>query len=206
MSRVMKVVPLVVFCVLIIAAPSVWANWVQDGVALCTATGGQYYPTIVSDGAGGAIVTWYDYRSGNADIYAQRVNSSGTVQWTANGVAISTATNSQDTPTIVSDGAGGAIITWRDYRSGTNRDIYAQKVESLGFLASPPRLVTVRDVRGDQGGKVTVAWDRSLLDRWPGLPITYYSVWRGINLAANKEQSGETSTPAVMHGFAGDGY
>ena len=78
------------------------------------------YPTIVSDGAGGAIVTWQDCRSGtDCDIYAQRISAAGAVQWTANGVALCTATGDQDDPTIVSDGAGGAIVTWEDYRSGT---------------------------------------------------------------------------------------
>jgi hypothetical protein len=60
MSKAMKAVPFVVVCALIIAVPSVWAHWVQDGVALCTAPGSQVACTITSDGAGGAIVTWAD--------------------------------------------------------------------------------------------------------------------------------------------------
>jgi hypothetical protein len=109
-------------------------QWTVNGVAICTATNHQFNPTIVSDGSGGAIITWYDYRSGNNDIYAQKVNSSGTVQWTSDGVAICTATGSQANPQIVSDGSGGAIITWLDYRSGTNYDIYSQKVNSSGTV------------------------------------------------------------------------
>ncbi|MDI6807711.1 MAG: T9SS type A sorting domain-containing protein [Candidatus Eisenbacteria bacterium] len=31
-------------------------------------------------------------------------------------------------PVMVEDGCGGAIIAWQDYRSGTNWDIYAQRV------------------------------------------------------------------------------
>jgi predicted lipoprotein with Yx(FWY)xxD motif len=134
MSRVMKTLPLIVLCALIIAAPSAWANWVQDGVAICTATGNQRNPTIVSDGAGGAIFTWRDQRSGNYDVYAQRVNASGDVQWTADGVAICTATGDQYAYAIASDGAGGAIVTWYDYRSGTNYDIYAQRVNASGAV------------------------------------------------------------------------
>ena len=53
MSNVMKAVPLVVLCALIIAGPPVWANWIQDDRAICTAAGNQYSPTITSDGAGG---------------------------------------------------------------------------------------------------------------------------------------------------------
>src|SRR5712664_2056878 len=89
-------------------------------------------PAITSDGAGGAIVTWYDNRSGNWDIYAQRVNAEGVPQWTADGVALCTAANNQFDPTIASDGAGGAIVTWNDFRSGSGFDIYAQRVNAAG--------------------------------------------------------------------------
>src|SRR5690348_9693452 len=91
----------------------------------------QANPHSVSDGAGGAIVTWEDYRNGhNSDIYAQRINASGFVQWTTDGVPISTDSNDQTSPTIVGDDAGGAIIAWEDKRSGTNYDIYAQRIDA----------------------------------------------------------------------------
>ena len=106
-------------------------QWAVNGYAVCTADGNQLYPELVSDGSGGAIIIWTDTRSGNSDIYAQRVNSSGTAQWTVNGVAICTATGEQVSPMLISDGSGGAIIAWRDARSGTN-DIYAQRVNSSG--------------------------------------------------------------------------
>ena len=68
-------------------------------------------PAITSDGAGGAIVTWHDTRSGGTtDIYAQRVNASGAIQWTADGVALCTARGNQDYVWITIDGAGGAIV------------------------------------------------------------------------------------------------
>ena len=51
--------------------------WPADGRALSTAPNGQYIPTPVPDGAGGAIVVWDDWRSGKTDIYAQRVTASG---------------------------------------------------------------------------------------------------------------------------------
>jgi hypothetical protein len=107
-------------------------QWTADGVAIATATGAQYGGQLVSDSSGGAILTWQDYRNGtNYDIYAQRMNSAGTVQWTANGVAIASAASNQQAPQLVSDGSGGAIITWEDYRSG-NSDIYAQWVNENG--------------------------------------------------------------------------
>ena len=105
---------------------------------VCTATNDQEFPQIVSDGAGGAIVIWQDYRSGiDYDVYAQHVTATGVVDpiWPLNGVAICTATNEQQLPQLVSDGAGGAIVTWYDYRSGSS-DIYAQHVTAAG-VADP---------------------------------------------------------------------
>src|SRR5258708_6023274 len=106
--------------------PRAQAQWQVDGVAVSTAAGSQTYPTIVSDGAGGAIVAW-----GGGHIYAQRVSSVGIPQWTANGVALCTAVGRQGNTACVSDGSGGAIVTWVDSRNG-NSDIYAQRVNASG--------------------------------------------------------------------------
>lgn len=109
------------------------AFWGADGVALCTAAGDQDRPAMASDGAGGAILTWRDYRSGsNFDNYVQRVDASGTVMWTANGVPLCKAAGNQIDPQIVPDGAGGAIVTWADSRNGTDYDIYARRVTASG--------------------------------------------------------------------------
>ena len=110
------------------------AKWTGGGVAISAASGNQTRPQIATDGAGGAIITWRDSPGGSGDIYAQRVNGSGTVQWVANVVPICTAMGDQDQPEIVSDGAGGAIITWHDMRNLDNYDIYAQLVDSLGVV------------------------------------------------------------------------
>ncbi len=112
--------------------PNGTIQWTSNGIAICTADYQQFAPQLCSDGAGGAIITWQDERDGSTvdDIYAQRINSSGAIQWTDNGTTISTAANQQLTPQLCSDGAGGAVITWEDERSGPNRDIYALRVES----------------------------------------------------------------------------
>jgi hypothetical protein len=56
------------------------AQWAGNGVALCTASNGQFSPTIVADGFGGALVGWHDYRSGSTyDIYGNRVTQGGMI-------------------------------------------------------------------------------------------------------------------------------
>jgi hypothetical protein len=125
-------------------------QWTANGVALCTATNSQYAPLVVSDGTGGAIVTWYDQRSGNSDIYAQRVSGTGTPQWTANGVALGVATGSQSSPAITADGSGGAIVTWHDYRGGISYDIYAQRISADGTVQWVANGVAVCVAAGNQ--------------------------------------------------------
>jgi len=57
----------------------------------------QTKPELVTDGLGGAIITWQDLRFGGfeSDVYAQRVDSNGNVFWANNGVPISRAANKQ---------------------------------------------------------------------------------------------------------------
>ncbi len=131
-----------------------------NGITICTAANGQVFPTMVSDGSGGAIITWTDYRNDttgkNGDIYAQRVNSMGNALWTSNGVVICNAGNDQDSPTIVSDGAGGAIITWEDRRNA-NYHIYAQRVDSTGNTLWTSNGVAICTATGSQNFPVIVS-------------------------------------------------
>jgi hypothetical protein len=120
-------------------------QWTAGGVVVCNATDDQYAPQIVGDGAAGAIIVWYDWRNGPPDIYMQRIDSSGTPLWTANGEAICTAPFTQDSPSLVQDAGGGATVVWADKRNGANTDIYAQHVNSSGvpyFAANGVALCT----------------------------------------------------------------
>jgi len=171
-------------------------QWANDGVALCTATNNQLAPTIQSDGAGGAIVAWADLRNTSTDIYAQRVDISGLVQWSSNGVAVCTAAQSQHQPVITSDGAGGAIIAWDDGRNVP--DIYAQRVEATyGYWGRPePTLVSVADIPNDQGGHVAINWKASGRDEPVPRTISYYTIWRAVDpvLVSKSAESALTLT------------
>jgi hypothetical protein len=57
------------------------------------------------------------------------------VQWTTDGVPVSTATGSQSVPVAVPSLAGSFIVSWRDSRSGTvNGEIFAARLQSTGVL------------------------------------------------------------------------
>jgi len=112
-------------------------QWQKDGVPVATALGNQRRPQIVTDGAGGAIVLWEDFRpywvpDMPADLYAQRVSADGQPLWQPDGVPVAVPGN-QFMPQLISDGAGGAIATWLDDRTG-QWQIYAQRISAAGAL------------------------------------------------------------------------
>jgi hypothetical protein len=148
-------------------SPTGGMMWTANGVAVCTATDYQLSPTIVSDGKGNAIVAWEDWRSGMADLYAQRISAGGIATWTAGGAAICTAAASQILPVAVADSSGGAIVTWMDRRGGSFADIYAQRVDSMGTPLWAQDGITVSAGFNDQlyqgactdgAGGAIVAW------------------------------------------------
>ena len=164
--------------------------WKNDGVLICTAIGSQSYTQLVSDGAGGAIIAWYDERSGRKfswDIYAQRVDASGRMLWENDGVLICRAAESISFP-LISDGAGGAIIAWEE------QSIYIQRVDANGRMLwkddGPSRFIVVNgktlwknygicvftalyataskpQLASDGEGGVIIAW-RDHPDQYPG--------------------------------------
>lgn len=145
-------------------------QWNVDGVAVCAAVGGQLDPQIVALGTGEAIVTWIDLRiSTDANVYAQRLNSSGGALWTPNGNPVCSATGAQALSRPVADGAGGVVVTWTDNRDG-NLDIYAQRVGASGavqWTSNGVALCTAQDsqslpvIVADGFGGAIVAWSDS---------------------------------------------
>jgi len=142
------------------AIPEVPNNWIANGVALRSGVANDAKnPTVTADGAGGAIVTWYDGRSGVNDIYAQKVSSAGTPQWIANGVALrNIAGSNAQFPSITTDGAGGAVVSWQDGRSGSN-NIYARKVSSVGVPQWTANGVVLRNITGSDAEHAVITSD-----------------------------------------------
>jgi hypothetical protein len=122
--------------------------WAQNGVQLTVDPGGevngwQHHGRLCGDGAGGAIVAWVDQRNDDYDLYAQRVNEWGVAQWTPNGIPICLETGACDAPALLAVSDRGAIIAWEDSRSGTGNDIYVQRVDSLGVVEWTPNGMAV---------------------------------------------------------------
>jgi hypothetical protein len=104
--------------------------WVLNGVPVRVLAGSDaLLPVIATDGQGGAVIAWQDERSGDRDIYAQRIDTDGAPLWTpAEGMPVRVVAGSDTAdPYMVPDGYGGSVIAWQDARDGVNR-IYVQRL------------------------------------------------------------------------------
>jgi hypothetical protein len=96
--------------------------------------------SIQKDGSGGAVVGFVNMNETAGpyrDIYAQRINANGELQWTTRGVSVCTAPNKQDTPVLACDAAGNTVLAWSDLRKDQiNYNVYSQQVSSTGILGN----------------------------------------------------------------------
>jgi hypothetical protein len=117
--------------------------WDSGGVALFAGPGPQYEADLALDGEGGVIAAWSDIRSFDVDVYAQRLNASGQILWAPGGVRVSTTTDDEyiggNSSSIATDGAGGAILVWDAGSTGTDTDVWAQRIDPNGNRLWPGR-------------------------------------------------------------------
>lgn len=150
------------------------AVWMKDGVAVCNEVKEQNSPCIASDGAGGAIIIWEDFRTNYADLYGQRFNKNGEVLWTKNGVLVCGVSGAQNAPEVVSDGTSGAIVIWQDFRKNY-ADIYAQRIDGSGTMLWNKWGVVLCNAQGHESFAVAVS------NGAEGAIVTWIDSRNGIN-------------------------
>ena len=92
--------------------------WALDGIAVVNAPENQGISgiSIAADTHGGAFVAWEDARS-CCTIYAHHIDENGQFLWPINGVQVSPSPSVvtgaiSRPPIILSDGSGGALVSW----------------------------------------------------------------------------------------------
>jgi hypothetical protein len=113
-------------------------QWTAAGAVVTTAAADQVEIAAVADGSGGAIVAWEDSRDFGAndrDIYAMRINGSGTARWFNNGRAVCVEGSDQSAPVVAADPYGGAWFGWVDERAlaGSGAQVYVQALAGDGL-------------------------------------------------------------------------
>jgi hypothetical protein len=111
---------------------------------------------LTDDGQHGALAIWTDYRKGvsEGDVYMRRILADGTIIGDF-GNAVCNFTNTQERPTIISDGHGGGFAVWQDKRSGFDYDIHMNRISPQGQTNYPGW--------NDQSGQLVIKHDNNQL-------------------------------------------
>jgi hypothetical protein len=110
-------------------------------------------PVVISTSDNHVIVAWIDFSNQIAgDVYAQKINADGELQWATGGVEVCVADGEQISLNIVPDDAGGAYIIWLDSRNSGGTDIYGMHVGSDGNMMWADNGIAVADNDGSQTG------------------------------------------------------
>jgi hypothetical protein len=158
------------------------AGWPAGGVLVCNAPGIRAGISLASDGAGGVLLCWYDYRPPynltGGEIFALRVLPDGTLApgWTVDGTLLSDPTDGLQSydPFAVRDGQGGGYVVWQS-QGGCCDPSWIQHLTGSGqVMAGWPRYglrvapsgaqVDTRIATDGQGGAI-VAWDEACCGR-----------------------------------------
>ena len=136
----MKKYSLLLFCFSLFQIS--FAQWKTNDatpVLVSAAANFQYAVLYSIDDDGNSFYTWADYRDNLIDIYAQKLDSKGTPQWTKDGLRIGRildkSTFIYTQKLIKPDGKGGAYIAWHrciDANNFARRNLYAQYISSDG--------------------------------------------------------------------------
>lgn len=192
--------------------------WPNNGLGICTNDSNQAAMSMTEDGFGGAIFAWNDWRSGNRDVYAQKVDSSGNILWTSTGQPVAVKPYHQKTPKLIGDGNGGAFITWID-SSNVSWDIYAQHIDASGAklwaagglaICTATGSQTNTRIETDNNGGAIIVWQ----DKRNGVDYDLYAqnvdAAGNIKWAANGvivcNKSGTQSGHKVRSDFQGGVY
>ncbi|MCD4796610.1 MAG: T9SS type A sorting domain-containing protein [Candidatus Cloacimonetes bacterium] len=117
--------------------------WGSD-VSVYSGSGVQENPRITESSDNGAIIIWQDGRNESStdftDIYSQKIDLNGNLDWSAAAVPIAIELYDQENPRLIGDDSGGAWITWEDGRIENHPfgDIYTQHINSTGNVLLTP--------------------------------------------------------------------
>ncbi len=177
--RVANLILVFLLALAAMAAPAS-AQWIKDGVPVTSGIDVFNYVSV-TDGSGGAILVWADFRDSDLTLFAQRIDVNGYIRWTVNGDSICSLESTQYHPAAVADEEGGVVITFiREYfvegEEKFHSYITAQRLDSNGTRLWGDDGTTVRYDSTDVGlpvitlipdGSTIIAWsdERNLVDK-----------------------------------------
>lgn len=118
--------------------------WGASGITITSPTGERIEaPEVVSDGGESAIIIWKNSTgtpwSPTSRMFAQKYSADGLAMWNPAGVLFYDLghISAWTYPSLITDGSGGAFMSWYDSPSLSDFDVKVMHVSSAGVLVFP---------------------------------------------------------------------
>jgi len=112
--------------------------WDNDGVAVCTEKGNQYFWKVLKDNSGGVFIIWDDWRLSRSNVYMQKLNRDGAPLLPENGIKFLPEYSLYCD--AVTDGLNGFFICFAEYYDASFH-FYAQRINSSGEKLWPNAVI-----------------------------------------------------------------
>ena len=106
----------------------------ENGLAVCTNDGYQFYPSINAAPDNEIYISWIDRRNSRLGIYNQIVDNSGNLILNSEGVKIIDGISDDILDLEVIANSNGIYYFWKDNRPVIHNEIYLQSIDSEGNL------------------------------------------------------------------------
>jgi len=118
--------------------------WGNGDVAVSISTGDiQVNPKTVTDGSNDSFIAWQDGRNGSNDIYCQKINSNGIIQWTEDIRINSNSSGDQKNPDVALNSSENLVVTWQDNSGGNYNIIAAEYTADPNAYSNTPNVPLV---------------------------------------------------------------
>lgn len=107
-------------------------------------------PVITKTSDNNFIIAWIDFSNDpDGSVFAQKVNTNGTLMWQTGGVSLCSYPGIQISLNIEPDNSGGAYVVWEDSRN-PGKDIYGQHVNGQGNVVWAANGIPIANSAGDE--------------------------------------------------------
>ncbi|MBN2056313.1 hypothetical protein JW905_15430 [bacterium] len=166
----------ILLCLLAISPGAGMAGWSSDpgdNPHVAQYQGDQWSHSFVPSDDGGYLVVWlHGYDDRQDGIYAQKIDGNGDRRWGADGVGVCVDLCLGETPRILPDGAGGALVFWLDHRNDAS-EVWGQRLNADGLsiwgsggvrFSEPSSYSECLFAVTDEAGGAYLAWDEQESD------------------------------------------
>lgn len=185
----MKFLYFLVFGIIVNSTSAQWSTDPGTNFNVCDVTGEQVLPKIALTSDGGCYIAWFDTRTGNYNVYLQRLDAAGNKLFAIDGLLVSDNTSNSYIVDwdMICDADDNAVIAFSDIRAGGDFKIYAYLISPSGnFLwgANGVSLSTAPEMQPNP--RIAQTTDGFYIITWPTLTSPSKIAVQKLDVAGNK--------------------